>query len=203
MSFDPETTLRLVHLARDGDSAALEALFTRYLPRVKQMVALRLGYRARDLATHEDIVQDALLRTFQNLEQFEEQSEGGFRNWLARCVQNVIHDHFRRSNAAKRGSGKVRAFSSYESDDLSAIVFAGSDPTPSSIASRQETIELIETALLDMKEHQREVIVLRLFCEMSYEEVGATLGIQEEATVRKLFSRAMSELRRRCGVGAE
>ena len=49
-----------------------------------------------------------------------------------------------------------------------------------------------------MKEHWREVILMRLFCEMSYREIGDELGIREETTVRKLFSRAIAELRRRC-----
>jgi RNA polymerase sigma-70 factor (ECF subfamily) len=198
MDGDLETTLRLVREAQAGDDRALESLFARYLPRVRHMVALRLGYRLRDFATHEDIVQEALLRAFENLERFEERSEGSFRNWLARCVQNVVNDHFRRAGAAKRGGGKVRLASSYESEDLSAIVFAGKDPTPSAIISKEELVDKIESSLLGMKEHHREVILLRLFCDMSYAEIGEAIGVREEATVRKLYSRAIAELRKRC-----
>ncbi len=194
-----ETTLELVRGAQSGDREATEALFARYLPRVRQIVALRLGRRPSRFAEHEDIVQEVLLKTFQNLDRYEERSEATFRHWIAQCVTNGIRSHFRKATAEKRGGGKVRVASSYESEDVSAIVFAGDDPTPSAILGRKEMIERIENALLDMKEHWREVILQRLFCEMSYAEIGAALGVREEATVRKLFSRAMAELRRCCG----
>lgn len=66
------------------------------------------------------------------------------------------------------------------------------------MVGRKETLQKIEKTLLEMKEHWREVILMRLFCEMSYAEVGEALGIREEATVRKLFSRAVADLKKRC-----
>ncbi len=192
-------TISLVRDAQGGKSEAMEELFARYLPRVRQIVALRLGRRPSDFSSHEDIVQEALLNTFKNLEQYEERSEATFRNWVSQCVANSIRDHFRRATAEKRGGGRVRAFGSFESESLSAIVFQGKEPTPSVVVGERELIAKIEETLLEMKEHWREVILMRLFCEMSYREIGDHLGIREEATVRKLFSRAMAELRRLCG----
>jgi len=196
-------TIDLVRNAQQGDRAALESLFARYLPRVRQIVALRLGHRPSEFHTHEEIVQEALLNTFQHLDRYEERSEATFRNWISTCVVNSIREHFRKAGTQKRGAGKVRLFGSYESEDTSAIVFAGDDPTPSAIVGRKESIDRVEKALLGLKEHWREVIVQRLFCEMSYAEIGAALGIRDEATVRKLFSRAIAELRRVCADDAE
>lgn len=196
---DPEflRTLSLVRDAQAGDRQALESLFERYLPRVRQIVALRLGYRIRDFALHEDIVQEAMSRSFQRLEQFEGTSEGSFRNWMATCVASTINDHFRKEGAAKRGGGKVRVVSSAQREDLTSIVFAGDDPTPSSIVGRKELVERIEACLLEMKEHQRELILLRLFCGMSHREISEAMGFGDEVAARKAFSRALSQLRRR------
>ena len=191
-------TISLVRDAQAGDSAAMEQLFARYLPRVRQIVALRLGMRPSALSAHEDIVQEALLNTFKNLERYEERSEATFRNWISQCVANSIRDYFRRANAEKRGGGRVKPFGSFEGEDMTAIVFPGDEASPSSLYGRKELVERIETHLLEMKEHWREVVVLRLFCEMSYREIGDAMGIREEATVRKLFSRAVGELKRRC-----
>lgn len=193
-----ESTLQLVRGAQEGDRRALDDLFARYLPRVRQIVALRLGYRLRDFATHEDIVQESLLKAFRNLDRFEPRSEGSFRNWLARCVVNSANDWFRRQRAERRGGGRVRPMSSLESEDITTIVFAGPDPTPSAVFRGRELAERIEDAMLAMKEHHREVLLLRLFCEMSYEEIGESLGIREPATVRKVFSRALARLREAC-----
>src|SRR5262245_12995939 len=85
-------TILLVRAAQRGDAEALEALFTRYLPRVRQIVALRLGWRLRQLLEVDDIVQEVLLDAFQGLGQFEPRSEGSFRNWLARTVEREIVD---------------------------------------------------------------------------------------------------------------
>lgn len=193
-----ERTISLVREAQKGDRQAMEKLFARYLPRVRQLVALRLGFRPSDFALHEDVVQEALLKTFKNLDRYEERSEATFRDWISKCVANAVRDHFRRVKADKRGGGRVRPFATFESEDLSAIIFEGNQPTPSSVCGRRELLRRIEENLLHMKEHWREVILMRLFCEMSYREIGDAMGIREEPTVRKLFSRAIDELRRRC-----
>jgi len=176
----------------------MESLFRRYLPRVRQIVALRLGFRPSAFSAHEDLVQESMLKTFQNLDRYEERSDATFRHWISTCVTNTIRDQFRRGGAEKRGDGKVRFFGSYESEDATAIVFQGNDPTPSAVLRGRELLGRLESGLLEMKEHWREVILLRLFCEMSYREVGDELGIAEEATVRKLFSRAMADLKAHC-----
>ena len=196
-------TISLVRDAQSGDRRALDDLFARYLPRVRQIVALRLGFRPSAFGSHEDIVQETLLKTFQNLDRYEERSEATFRNWISQCVANAVRDHFRRATAEKRGGGNVRPFGSFEGDDLSAIIFEGDEPTPSAIYGRKEAAERVEEQMLKLKEHWREVLILRLLCEMSYPEIAEEMGIREEATVRKLYSRALVELKRRCGGDAE
>jgi RNA polymerase sigma factor (sigma-70 family) len=92
----------------------------------------------------------------------------------------------------------VHPLSAFQGEDLTTLLFEGKDPTPSPIASRKELAERVEGSLLKMKEHHREVILLRLFSEMSYPEIGEALGGREEATVRKIYSRALAELRNLC-----
>ena len=191
-------TLRLVERAQGGDRQALDELFARYLPRVRQIVAFRMGYRLRDFSEHEDVLQDALLKAFEGLDGFEERSEGSFRNWLASCVLSAANDRARRGMALKRGGGKVRQFSQFEGEDLTALVFASDEPTPSAQLRGKELAESIEAAILGLEEHHREVILLRLFCEMPYDEMGRELGIEKEPTVRKLYSRALEKLRAAC-----
>ena len=60
-----EATLELVGAAQKGDRSALEALFERYLPRVRQIVALRMGRRLNQVVEFDDIAQDVLLKVFQ------------------------------------------------------------------------------------------------------------------------------------------
>jgi RNA polymerase sigma factor (sigma-70 family) len=97
---DPlQATIQLVRAAQSGKSTAMDALFERYLPRVRQIVALRLGDPLRDAALHDDLVQESLLRVFQNLDKFEERSDSTFQNWISQCVTNSVNEHFRRQAA--------------------------------------------------------------------------------------------------------
>jgi RNA polymerase sigma-70 factor (subfamily 1) len=188
-------TFELVRAAQAGDRRALEDLFARYLPRVRQIVALRMGRRLRELEDVDDVAQDVLLKAFQGLERFEQRSEGAFRNWLAACVECEIADKARRAGARKRGGGKVRRFADCESGLLISSVFAGREPTPSAVARARELAERIEEALIALPRHHREVVILRNLCEMSYEEIAETMALGSAQTARKAVSRALRKLK--------
>ncbi len=190
-----QTTLRLLRNARAGDRQSLEDLFTRYLPKIRQIVALRLGYPLRDFAVYEDLVQEAILRAFEKLDTFKEMSEGTFYNWISSCVLTAVNLHFRKEGAQKRGGGKVRALGTLQTGGLSVSLFTARDPGPSTAARVHETEEKIEEALLALKSHHREVIILRHLCGMSSEEVARSMGFGKAATARKVLSRAMEQLR--------
>lgn len=188
-------TERLVFDAKAGDRAALEALFARYLPRVRQIVALRLGRRLRDLLELDDVVQEVLASALKRFDRFKQTSEGGFRHWLARMVERHITDQARRFAARKRGGGRVRRAGDLPSSVLSGSMAAGRHPSPSEVAMARETEERLEKALLALSERDRELIVLRKLCGMSYEEIAETLGTPGEAeNVRRAFSRALWRL---------
>ncbi len=193
------TTL-LVRAAQAGDAAALETLFTRYLPRVRQIVALRMGRRLRQLIEIDDVVQEVLLDAFKGLKSFEPRSEGSFRNWLARCVEREIVDSVRTESRKKRGGGAVRRFSDYDTSLLGSSIFGADATSPSAGVRADEFGQRIEEALLQMPAYQRDLIVLRALCDMSYAEVAAELGISREETVRVAYSRALKQLEERLGV---
>jgi RNA polymerase sigma-70 factor (ECF subfamily) len=196
----PVATTLLVRAAQGGDAAALEALFARYLPRVRQIVALRMGWRLRQVLEVEDVVQEVLLDAFQGLEKFQPRSEGSFRNWLARCVEREVVDAARTESRKKRGGGAVRRFSDYDSALLGSSIFGADATSPSAGVRVDELGARIEEALLEMPAHQRDLIVLRALCEMSYAEVAGELGISREETVRVAYSRALRQLEERLGM---
>jgi DNA-directed RNA polymerase specialized sigma24 family protein len=85
-------TRRELRAAQTGDREALDALFARYLPRVRAMVAARAGRTLRQLADVEDLVQETMQDALLGLPQVDQQSEGLFAHWLARCVENNLPD---------------------------------------------------------------------------------------------------------------
>lgn len=196
-----EKTLHLVRSAQQGSAGAVEELFRRYLPRVRQIVALRLGYRQAKLCEIDDLVQEALLKVFENLDKYEARSEAGFRHWIAACVGNAIRNVLRDARAQKRGGQRVRAFAEVLPENLASSIFPGKGPTPSAILQGAETLERIESALLKLDERDRELIILRRLCEMSYAELAENFGLSEVAA-RQAFHRAMNRLEKASGLDA-
>lgn len=187
-------TTRLVASAQNGSSECVEQLFQRYLPRVRQMVALRVGRRLAELESCEDLVQETLLEAFRNLEEFEHRTIGSFRNWLAMIATNRVRGRARREATLKRGSGNERRFSDYESRVLTDSVFAGREVSPLESAAESELAARIEAAMLELAEPDRRVIELRRIAEMSFEEIAAELNLGSEASARAQFARSLRRL---------
>ncbi|HVR73955.1 MAG TPA: sigma-70 family RNA polymerase sigma factor [Planctomycetota bacterium] len=197
MSDDPELTqtIQLVEAARGGDEGALNRLFERYLPRTRRVVAMRMGWKLRQLEDHEDLVQEALLKVFQGLQRFEARSEGSFRQWLAQCVECALRDALKHARRQKRGSGRVRRFTDLKCDSLAASIVAVDARTPSQVLQGAQLEEKLEQAILDLPERYREVLVRRSFCGLSYAEIAAELGFKKEGTARQAYARALQKLR--------
>lgn len=194
MGPDMDTTLAQARAARDGDRTALEALFLRYLPWVLETVALRLGRRRRDLGAIEDLAQESLLDAFRSIDGFRERSEGSFRHWLATIVTNNVRDRERQRVAQKRGGGNVRVVSDLGDSAAGALETPGREAPPSQVARVREDQGQVEAALLALGERQREVIVLRDRCDMSFEEVAAAMGLKGAECARTTYRRALQEL---------
>lgn len=191
MPVDLNTTLAEVRAARDGDRMAMETLFSRYLPWVFDTVALRLGRRRQDCGAIEDLVQESLLDAFRSIDQFQERSESSFRNWLARIVENNVRDGERRRMAQKRGSGKVVVFRDLYESTIDGPRLPGRDHTPSQVAGSRENAVLVEAALLRLADKQREILILRDRCGMSFEQVAATIGLKNAESARTTYRRAL------------
>ena len=194
---DFDATLRLVRAAQDGDAGALDDLFRRYLPRVRQIVALRVGRRLRQMMDVEDLVQNSLLRVLSSLKDFEARSEARFRNWLATCVEREIVDSLRTETRQKRGGGAVLRFGDCDASVLRSSLFGRGVSTPSAHACAEELAARLEEEILAMPVHERELIILRAVCDMSYEEMGAQLGLTNLDVLRVACSRAFRKLRAR------
>ena len=193
MSFTiSDNSTDLVFAANQGDRSALECLFSRYLPRVRQIVALRLGYPIRDFFQYEDIVQESLLKVFNGLGTFDTKSEARFRNWLAKCVANNIREYFRKTKTIK--FSRTLPSYPYSSDLILKSILDEKSPSPSEYLECHECADKIEAALLRMKKSYREIIIYSQICGMSVSEIAQAMKLENEDNVRKLRSRALNKL---------
>src|SRR5215831_13612461 len=87
--------LALVEAAKAGDVGAFEQLVRRYDRNVFR-IAQHITQNREDA---EDVVQDAFLKSYQNLERFQEQSK--FYTWLVRIAVNESLMKLRKRRTAK------------------------------------------------------------------------------------------------------
>lgn len=176
--------LGLVQACRAGRTEAFSVLVQRYQGRLFPTIARLVG----SVPDAEDIVQDAFVRAFEKLDQF--QGESSFYTWIYRIAVNLaLSGHRRRRvRAAPRpgghwmaGRGKHPADESVEAD-------------PAAPLERAERERLVREALDRLGPEHRAVVVLRDFDGHRYEEISAILDIPV-GTVRSRLHRARGELR--------
>ena len=185
-----ESTPSLVDAIQRGDVRAQEQLFERYVPRVRQMVALRMGRPVADLpADADDMVQQTLLSALQALAKFEHRSEGAFRAWIARIVENTLKNEHRNQRSEKH-----RQIWQRQGDlDLRETMFPDDGHGPSSLAEQKEQNQRIEAAILSLPTLYRRAIELRDIAGMSYIDLAEALG-RSEPNCRKIYQRAREML---------
>lgn len=181
----------LMAAARSGDGAALAALVGEcrdYLLLIANQ-GLDQGLQAKLGAS--DHVQETLLAAHQNLGQFRGQTPEEFRGWLRQILINDMHQARRRFFGT--GQRDVQREQSIDDSAARPGPLVDAQLTPGSDAVAREEARLLDEALARLPENYREVIRLRDWEELTFPEVGARMGISEEAA-RKLWRRAILKL---------
>jgi len=180
----------LIARCRRGDLSAWDVLIREnYGPTCRFVFQL-----ASDL-THEDtedIAQEAFQSAIQRLRQFRGNSR--FQTWLFRIAANKARDHLDRRNALKRGGGREDISLDAEDPETGLLSQkATEDPTPPEVLSQGEDSFFIGEALEALGETCREIIQLRYFGDLSYEEISRTLDVNVK-TVSSRLSKCLDKL---------
>ncbi len=186
-------TLALVDRAQRDDSAALQELFTRYLPRVRRIVALRVGRNQQEILDLDDVTQEALIDALRGLAKFSAQSDASFVNWLSKLVVNRIRMAWRAAATEGRGGGRVQRFADADHTVRDSHLI-GDTPTPSKHAEATEVEDQMAAKIQLLPERYREVIIERAQCQMSYEEIAQSMDFPNANAARAFFSKALRRL---------
>ncbi len=155
----------LIGRCLDGDRAAFEPLVERYHGPLFRVAARLLG----DREEARDATQTAFLKAYQALASCDRQRK--FFSWIYRILVNECLNTLR----ARRPMQALDQDLAAPAEKADAVASA-------------ETRKRVRRALLELSTEQRDVIVLRHFAEMSYEQVAAALKIPEKTVKSRLFS---------------
>jgi len=149
-----------------GDGGAFGHLIDRY-QRVLYNVSLRMVGNREDA---KDITQTVFLKAYQAMGTFDRRHK--FFSWIYRIMINETLNHL---SKRKRTEPLDETFRSDE---------AGPDED----CSRNRLRDSIQTALLELSTDYRQVIVLRHYAELSYEEMSEVLHVPEKTVKSRLHT---------------
>lgn len=167
---------QLLEKAQRGNAFAFEEIVRRYQRQVYAAAARIV--RRHDVA--DDLAQEAFLKAYQALGSFD--TRRPFGPWIRRIAVNLAINHVR--------SPEAREDPLPESHDLTLAAGDG----PLGAVLEREAQDVLATALEALPREQRAVFALRVFEELSYQEIAESLGIQA-GTVMSRLSRAREKLR--------
>jgi RNA polymerase sigma-70 factor (ECF subfamily) len=128
--------------------------------------------------TAEDLTSQTFLKALEKIDSFDP-AKGRFGGWVMTIAKNVLTDHFR---ALKPQT---------DIDDVWDL--SSDDDVAGSLEDKEAHAELRD-ALAKLPKDKREIVLLRMWEDLSYAEIAAVTG-KSEGNCKVIFSRAMKDLR--------
>lgn len=162
---------------------AYEILVRRYKDPLMNFVYRFTG--DRDVSS--DIVQDTMIKFYMNKDSYR--SFAKFSTWIYTIAGNLAKNELKRRKRRK-------IFSLENDDDERSIQVADKNTVePDKAADSQIKNEIIQKALLKVKDVYRDVVVLRDIQELSYEEIAEITGLSL-GTVKSRINRGRLQLQK-------
>lgn len=154
------TDAELIHAFIGGNENALEPLIQRH----KDKVYTAIYMLVKDKYVAEDIFQEAFLKIIKTMRDGKYSEQGKFLPWAVRVAHNLCMDHFRRTR-------KDIPVTLADGRDISDIIplMVGS---PADNMERRQTNAGVRQLIEQLPEDQREVIVLRMYADLSFKEIA-------------------------------
>jgi RNA polymerase sigma-70 factor (ECF subfamily) len=168
---------QLVKAAKKGNMAAFEELVARH----RDKVYARAFSMMRNEDEAVDLSQEAWVKSWQRLKQF--QGESSFGTWMTRIVINLCLDQLRKRKRQRAESIEEMEAESGGVERQMAVVTVN----PTERLERGELRKKIDQALGQLSHEHRTVLVLHEFEEMEYKQIARTMGCSIGTVMSRLF----------------
>ena len=169
--------LALVHASQKGDVYAFEQLVKRYdrrLLRISQTVT-------HNKEDSEDAVQEALLKAFENLADFREDSQ--FSTWLIRITVNQSLLKLRKQRTHK----EVSLDEDFQEEEVLPVDVPDRSPTPEQLCWASELRDILVRTVEELRPILRTVFVLREVEGLSIAQTAEMLNLSQPAVKARLW----------------
>jgi RNA polymerase sigma-70 factor (ECF subfamily) len=173
------TDSELVDMAHKGDSTAFEYLFNRYNDALHQLYLQRTGGNGEDT---DDLIQEIFVKAFLNLASYNKTYT--FGQWIYTIARNTFIDYVRK----RRDNLSI---DNTRGEYIPPPIASTLNPEEDIISHEQRT--QLEDYMAKMSPKYRELIELRFFKDLSYEEIAERLSLPL-GTVKTQIHRARARL---------
>ncbi len=172
---------RLIVQAKRGDTNAFESLVRKYQKPIYYLCYRMTGaHQAAD-----DLSQDVFIKAYFALSHFKE--EMNFFSWIRKIAINRAINHLKVWKREKTlGGDEMR---------ISQNPDASPQEMPEETYQRKQMVKTFKQALQNLSAEQRAIFVLKVYENLSYEQIATTLNIPQ-GTVMSRLSRARRNLKK-------
>jgi RNA polymerase sigma factor (sigma-70 family) len=170
------TEQELISAARHGDDRAFEELYARYGERISIFIRGRI----RDHGRAEDVAQEVFISALRRLRSSEQSI--AFKPWIYEIAKNACIDEHRRSQRSREVSLDADAELSGGHGALLSIA-----PTPPAAMESKQRLDNLRGAFGGLSESHHQLLVMREFEGLSYDEIGRRIGMSRQMVESALF----------------
>lgn len=171
MTLENTTDEELVRLFKAGNAQAFDAIVRRFQDRIFRLACLWLY----DQQYSGDAAQEVFLRAFKGLQRFR--FHAAPFSWLYRCTRNVCNEFNRQKRTA-----------TLEDEPIDTA------DAPHQLHEAHDAAIRVRKLVSVLPKRQREVVVLRIFEELTVAETAAAMRCRE-GTVKALLHKATQRLK--------
>ena len=155
----------LISLYKKGNEEALSSLFERH----KSRIFTTVFFIVKDKYIAEDILQEVFIKTINVIKENRYNEQGKFLPWILRVAHNMAIDNFRKE---KRNPKITLADGS---DIFNCLKFSESSEDNEELS--KDSKKYLKKMMLKLPDKQREVLVMRLYMKMSFQEIAIETNV--------------------------
>ena len=184
----PKIQKEVIENCKAGDQKAFAEIVLQRQKRVFNIAYRMLG----NAEEAKDLAQEVFISVFESIKDLKEEIK--FDAWLTQVTLNHCRNRWKYLKRRQYfNSDSLDDPIETEEGSMPREVYDPSD-NPEILLERKMIQQLIQKGLLELKEEQRVLLVLRDLQGFSYEEMGETLGLPE-GTIKSKLHRARMELK--------
>ncbi len=149
----------------NGDELALERLIKRHQQRIYSFIYSK----TQNKEVTEDVFQDTFIKVIRTLKKGTYNEEGKFLPWVLRIAHNLVIDHFRKVS-------KSQIIQNNNDFDIFSVLSDKSLNIEGKII-KEQILQDVKSLLDELPEEQREVLEMRLFNDLSFNEIAENTGV--------------------------